>query len=245
MQVDGSNPHQTPDLPFVGRTNETALLEKLHGAGRHVLISGVAGVGKSRLASRLAEKLKLLVCPQSQHLGSICDSLGVQLGRDEISLRLPERKHRLRQSLAESGRTVIFDGVSWTTPKLSSFFECVMGSVPVWICVRSERPWDIGHFWPLLVKFEKLEVRPFRLAETHQFVSAAIKDGRIGREAINIANWLHHRSKGNPSLLSGLLQTLGSGSYDLRNPRALRRLDLDRRIHDVFHVHWSKDRRST
>src|SRR5882724_1603914 len=54
--------------PFVGRAHELALLiERFEraaaGDGQAVLLSGEAGIGKSRLVQRLHERLSLLPCP--------------------------------------------------------------------------------------------------------------------------------------------------------------------------------------
>lgn len=128
----------------------------------------------------------------------------------------------------------MFDEVSWTTPKLSSFIESVTERAPVWICAHSEHPWDIGHIWPLLARFARVEVRPFHLSETQALVKAAIAANRIPAAALEIVEWLHRRSTGRPLVLRELFEELATCKYDLTNPLALRRLDLDRRIHEVF-----------
>jgi hypothetical protein len=137
------------------------------------------------------------------------------------------------RALAGLKRTVVFNGVGWTTPKLSSFLECVMARAPVWIATRSDHSWDIGHVWPLLNRVERVELHPFSPAETRECVAKAVAAGLIPRDALNIVEWLHHRSKGSPLVLRELLEELAAHRYDLNNPSALRRLDLDRRIHEV------------
>jgi hypothetical protein len=101
-------------------------------------------------------------------------------------------------------------------------------------CARSGDPWDIGHIWPLLVRFARVELRPFHLAETQALVEAAVQAGLMPPEARNIVEWLQRRSAGSPLVLRELFDELATGQYDLANPHALRRLDLDRRIHEVF-----------
>jgi predicted ATPase len=221
-------------LPFVGRAKEANQLRRWHARRKHVLILGPAGIGKTALVTCLKEKLDLLICPQSEHLGAICESLEPQVGLDAGGLRLLQRKQRLRQALAEAGRIVVFDRVGWTTPKLSSFLEAVMQRVPIWICARSEHSWDIGHFWLQLGRFERLELRPFDLAATREFVKAAVRTGLVAGEALGVVRWLHYRSNGNPLVLRDLLEELAAREYDLSNPHALRRLELDRRIHEMF-----------
>jgi len=232
MKAENDLGRLTP--PFIGRAKEIEKLRELHRVGRHALILGAKGVGKSALINHLKDLLGLLVCHDSEKLTSICDSLENGIGLKNDELRLPQRKGRALRLLSESRRTVVFDNIGWTTPKLSSFLEMTMERVPVWICARSEHSWDIGHFWVLLVRFQKIEVKLFHRSETEEFVAEAVKAGIIPGEAVNIADWLHHRSNGNPAILSEFVEQLRKNSYDLSNPFALRRLDLDRRISETF-----------
>jgi len=220
-------------FPFVGRQKEMARLCELHAQRRHVLILGPAGVGKSALVGELRKRLSLLVSARSAHLGEICGGLEEQLGLDAAGLKLLERKKRLREALGSAGRVVVFDGVGWTGPKVSSFFESIAERVPVWICARSEHPWDIGHFWPVLVRFERVEVRAFHLSETQALVEAAVEAGRSPAKAAGIVEWLQRRSGGMPLVLWELLEELASGRYDPDRAFDLKLLDLDRRIHQA------------
>ena len=234
MRVTGATNRLKAALPFVGRGKEVARLTQLHAQRKHVLLLGPAGVGKSALLAHLRGQLPLLLCPHSERLGEICDSLEMELGLSAEDLKLVKRKQRLRQALAEPGKTVVFDGLSWTTPKLSSFLQSVMQHVPVWLCARSEYSWDIGHFWTLLVRFERVGLHPFHLAETQALVEAAVKRGMIPAGTLRIVEWLQRRSAGSPLVLRELFEELASGHYDLSSRLALRRLELDRRIHEVF-----------
>lgn len=221
-------------LPFVGRRKEAARLADLHAQRKHVLILGPAGVGKSALVAHLRGQLPLLWCPRSAHLGEICDALEAELGLKSEDLKLVQRKQRLRPALADAGNTVVFDGVVWTGPQLSSFLESVVERVPVWLCARSEHSWDIGHLWPLLVRFERVELRPFQRAETQALVETAVTRRMVPADTLRIVGWLQRRSAGSPLVLRALFEELATGHYDLSNPFALRRLELDRRIHEVL-----------
>jgi len=245
--MDRPKPHQargtaeTPArsaffIPFVAREREINRLCQLHVQHQHVLILGPAGVGKSALVEHLRRQLSLVVSPKSVHFGEICNSLERDLRLDAPGMTLLQRKCQLRAALTEFRRSVVFDGVGWAGPKISSFFESVAERVPVWICTRSEHPWDIGHLWPLLVRFERVELRPFRLNETRELVHAAVRAAILPTESENIAVWLHRRSAGSPLVLRELFEELATGRYDLSNSRALQRLDLDRRIHEIFPV---------
>jgi hypothetical protein len=104
----------------------------------------------------------------------------------------------------------------------------------VWLCARSEHSWDIGHIWPLLVRFEHVELKPFHPGETQMLVEAAVRSGSVPADTLNIVSWLHRRAAGNPKVLCELLKEIARGHYDLSNAHALRLLNLDRRIHELF-----------
>jgi len=234
MQTASPDEHLKWAFPFVGRRKEAAQLDRLHAQRGHALILGPAGVGKTELIRHFASRLPLLICPQSVRLAEIFSALEGQLGLDAGDLKLVPRKNRVLRALAGSKRTVVFDGLGWTTPKLSSFLECVMARVPVWIAARSDHSWDIGHVGPLLNRVERVELHPFHPAETRALVEAAMRDGAVSSDVLRIVEWLHRHSGGVPLVLRELLEELATRRYDLANPRALRRLDLDRRIHEVF-----------
>lgn len=236
QDLAGEPPDKPQALPFVGRHKELSRLSELHAQQKHVLILGPAGMGKSAIVRHLCHGLALLVSAKSAHLGEICEHLEPQLRLEPGELKLLKRKQQLREALWSAGKAVVFDGVVWTTPKLSSFFESVAQHAPVWICARSEHPWDIGHVWPFLVRFERVELHPFRLTETQALVGATVNAGMVPAETLNIVEWLQRRSAGSPLVLRELFEELATGKYDLANPYALRRLDLDRRIHELFPV---------
>lgn len=222
-------------FPFIGREKEIARLRQLHKQRKNVLLLGAEGIGKSALVAQLREPLGLWICPRSEHLGEICESLERELALEAGDLLLLKRKNRILQTLkGRKAVTIVFDGAGWTTPKLGTFMENVSACAPVWLCARSEHPWDIGRIWPLLVRFEHIELQPFHPQETQTLVVAAIREKMIPEETLGIADWLHRRSKGNPKIIGALLTEIGRGHHDLSNPHSLRLLDLDRRIHEIF-----------
>lgn len=220
-------------LPFIGREHEVRQITKLHRQRKHVLILGPQGIGKSALVAHLRETLGFRVCPASERLAEIYDSLERELGLETVKLPLVRRKNRLLKSLKGTNRAVVFDGVTWTTPRLSAFIENVSERVPVWICARSEHPWDIGHVWPLLVRFEKIELQPFHPPETRALVAAAIRLGIVPPDAADASERLNHLSHGNPGTLCELIAGLATGHYDPHKKFDLRLLDLDRRIQQL------------
>jgi len=234
MQTRTSMKSRKLVLPFVARTEEEAQLRRLHAQRRHVLILGAAGVGKSALVAHLRKSLRLRICPASERLSEICEALEHDLALESGELHLIQRKQRLLDSLRETKHAVVFDGASWTTPKLGSFIENVSERAPVWLCVRSEHPWDIGRIWPLLVCFEHVELKPFRARETQEMVAAAVHANAVPKDTLKIVGWLHRRSAGNPNILCELLTEIARGHHDLSNQHGLRLLDLDRHIHEMF-----------
>ncbi len=220
-------------LPFIGRRKEGAQLERLHAQHQHALIAGPAGVGKTALIGAAAGRLPLLICPDSVRLSAVFSALESQLGLEAGEQRLIPRKNRLLRILSEAGQTVVFDGVGWTTPKLSSFIESVMARVPVWIAARSGHPWDIGHVWPLLARCVTVEIKRFHPAETRGLLEAAIGLGLAPPGAADAAGRLHHLCQGNPKVLGELIEGLASGQYDPHKKFDLRLLDLDRRIQQL------------
>lgn len=234
METTDSNQHPKLSLPFVGREKEIERLRELHRQRKHVLIVGAEGIGKSALVEHLRESLSLRLCPVSERLSEICDSLERECGFEAGGLHLVRRKNRLLKALKGTKRPVVFDGLSWTTPKLSSFIENVSERVPVWLCVRSEHSWDIGHAWPLLARFERVDLKPFHPGETLLLLDAAASSHIVPADTLQIVEWLHRHAAGNPKVLRELLEEITRGHYNLSQPLALRRLDLDRRIHRVF-----------
>jgi len=217
-------------LPFVGREKEIGWLRQLHKQRKHVLIFGPEGVGKSALIAHLRESFRLRVCPASERLSEICEALEREFDLEAGELHLVRRKNRLLKALKGTTCVVVFDGVRWTTPKISSFFDCVSQHVPVWIVSRFEHAWDLGHFWQFLWKFKRVELLPFHTADTRALMEAAVDTGQIPAAALDVVERLHHFSAGNPQVLCELLDGLAGGRYNPHKLFGLKLLDLDRRI---------------
>jgi len=166
-------------------------------------------------------------------LTDVFTSLEQQLGLASEDRRLVQRKQRLLKAVAAAGKTVVFDAVGWTTPKLSSFLGCVSERVPIWMSTRSAHPWDIGHFWPFLWRFERIEIHPFHLAETRALVGATVRAGRVPAAVLDAVERLHQLAAGSPKVLCELLEGLATGRYDPHKVFDLTLLNLDRRIHQL------------
>lgn len=234
MPTTSSDDARGRTFPFVGREKVIERLRELHRNRRHVLLLGPEGAGKTALVAQLSPSLGLRVCPASDRLSWICAALECEFGLSAGGLALIQRKNRVLKLLNGTQRAVVFDGTGWTTPRLGNFIESVSDRVPVWLCARSGRSWDIGRIWPLLARFEQVELKPLHPGETRLLIAAAVRAGKVPNATLNIAVRLHRRAAGNPKILIELLAEIARGGHDLSNPLALRRLDLDRRIHNIF-----------
>ncbi|HAK95988.1 MAG TPA: hypothetical protein DCM87_13605 [Planctomycetes bacterium] len=230
----GTPGNSCESLPFVGRRKEVSRLESLHSRRRHVVLFGPAGIGKSALLRRVAGGVPLLMSPRSLRLSDVCAFLERGLGSAGARQRLPARVRHLLSAVGGTGATVVLDGVARAGSDLTWFVERLMERVPVWIAARSDDVRDLGRLWALSAGFERVELSPFRPAETRAFVEAAVELGLVPREAIRIVAWLHRQSAGSPLVLCELVAALAEGRYDLGNPLALERLDLDRRIRQAL-----------
>jgi AAA ATPase domain len=220
-------------LPFVGRKKEITRLRRLCGQRENALVLGPAGVGKSALVAHLRGTLPLVICARSETLGEICSHLESELNLPMPYSRLCQRKNHLLKILAGTSQTIVFDGAGWTTPKISSFLESAMERAPVWLCARSECAREIGHFWPLLARFEKIELQPFHFSETSALLAAAVEGGQAPSSVRRYARQLHRLSGGLPLALIELLEQSADGHYDLSRRTGLQLLELDRRIKNL------------
>lgn len=216
-------------LPFVGREREAAELLRLNAQHRHVLILGAAGVGKSALVRHVSGQMRLVICEESVRLLGICEALELGLGLEE-GQRLVQRKNRILDALRGLDCTVVFDGLGWTTPKVSSFLGCVAERVPIWVVACSEHSWDIGHFWTMLAGFCRVEVKRFHPSETREVIERLVSANELPQATLESVEALHRLSGGSPRVLGELLERLARGVYDLHKSCGLKLLELDRQI---------------
>jgi hypothetical protein len=218
---------------FFGREKEIEQLRGLYTLRKHALIVGPAGIGKTALLRQVRQYRPLLVSEETSSLRRICDSLERQLGRVHHKLNVIERKNRLLFYLERRGEPVAFDHVARTPPRVARFIAHLGEQIPIWIVCRSYRPKEIGHIWPELYRFTRVELSPLTALETRALVEQAVAQGNIQADARKHADELQRMSGGNPRVLEELLIELATREYKMDSSFGLDLLDLDRRIHEV------------
>lgn len=221
------------NFAFLGRKREIAELLTFRACGKHVLIVGPAGIGKTALLREVRQYCPLLVCEETSSLRPICDGLERQLGWAHHKLNLIERKNRLIGYLLRRGEPIAFDHLSRTAPRVARFIAHLGEQVPIWIACRSAKSRDIGHIWPELYKFTRVEISPLTEIETRALVAEAVAEKSIQEDAREHVHELHQMSAGNPRILEQLLIELGARKYKIGSSFGLNLLNLDRRIHEI------------
>jgi hypothetical protein len=218
---------------FVGRQKELEQLRRSYAERSHVLIVGVAGLGKTALLREAARCFSILLCEETSSLGRICESLERQLGWTHRRMNVVERKNRLLPYLARRGELIAFDSMALTPPRVARFIACLAECIPVWIACRSDQPKQIGAVWQYLYQFERIELGPFSPKETAALLQSAISTDQLPQLSRNHISQLHGLSKGNPRVLEELVVELASREYRLDCSFDRKLLDLDRRIHNL------------
>jgi hypothetical protein len=219
--------------PFSGRRTELDQLRSLHARGKHVLIIGPGGVGKTALLQHVGRYAPLLICEQSSSLRPICDSLERQLGWGHSELNVIERKNRLLDHLRHRDEPIAFDHVARPAPRVARFMAHLIEHIPTWIVCHSDQPKDLGHLWQHVYNFTRVQIAPLSAAETRALIQAAVSGGNVQPDARQHADKLHRMSGGNPRILEQLLTELAIREYKIDNSLGLHLLDLDRRIHEI------------
>jgi hypothetical protein len=218
---------------FFGREREIGELRTLYTLRKHVVIVGPGGIGKTALLKQIRQHCPVLVCDETSSLRRICNSLERLLGWVRHKLNVIERKNRLLAYLICRGEPVAFDHVTHIAPRVARFIAHLAEQTPIWIACRSDQPHEIGHLWPDLYKFQRIEISPLTALEARALVEEAVAQGNIQVNARKHADELHRMSGGNPRILEELLIELAAREYKIDGSSGLDLLDLDRRIHEI------------
>jgi hypothetical protein len=220
-------------LAFFGRGPLLETLLILYAQRKHVLIVGIAGIGKTALLRQISHSCPMLVCEETSSLRRICDSLERQLGWKHYKLNVVERKNRLLAYLERRGEPVAFDQVALTPPRVARCIGRLAEHIPVWMACRSDRSRDIGKVWEHLYKFTRVEVPLLTRVETSVLINNAVAQLNIQEDALEHVSFLHHLSKGIPRILEDLLIELAARQYRIDSSFGRHLLELDRRIHEI------------
>jgi hypothetical protein len=219
----------TQQFPFVGRAPLLERLATCYRGGRHVLLVGPPGVGKSRLLGELAHHHPLLTVPRCRCLGDLLETLEPAAGLAPDDLPLAARVHRLAARLPSLGRPLVLENVRRVPPKVAHFVRYLLIRQPVWLVASSVEPLELGHVWPILFHFKPLNVPPFSLDDTKAFLAAAPFPGdRV--QLLSSALRMHRLAAGHPATLVALVLELARRSHDLRTAAGLHLLALHTRI---------------
>ncbi len=201
--------------------------------GKHVVIVGPAGIGKTALLRQVRQHCPLLVCEETSSLRRTCEDMERQLGWSHHKVDVIERKNRLLVYLQRRAEPVAFDHVAHTLPRVARFIAHLGEQIPIWIACRSDRPEKIGHIWQGLYKFARVEISPLGAVETRMLVEQAVAQGNIQADARKHVDKLQRMSGGNPRILKELLIELATREYKMDSLFGLDLLELDRRIHEI------------
>jgi hypothetical protein len=221
-----------PLTPFVGRAPLLRRLGAMVRARKNVLLVGPAGVGKSQILEQMSRMFPLMVAHHCGCNGDLLADLEPQLKLEPGELKLPQRVHRLAAALPKSGRILVLENVHRVPPRIAHLIRVLLLHQSVWFVTRSTAPLDLGHVWPYLFLFQRVNVPPFTADETRASLSV-VEFERDRSELLRAALRLHRVAAGHPGTLTALVAELRRRPYDLHTSEGLRLLTLHARISSV------------
>lgn len=218
---------------FIGREKEIAQLQQFYRERKCALVLGEAGIGKTALLQQMCAWCPMLLCEETSTLSHICESLEKQLDWPHSKLHLIARKNRLLAELEKRSELVVFDNVASTPPRVARFIAHLIEKIPLWIASRSPLAKEIGHVWPYLNHFQRIEIGALTFHESAALIEAEVARGSIQADAAQHARQLHQIANGNPRALGELLNELADRKYNMDSTFGFHLLELDRRIHET------------
>ena len=220
---------QGTKTPFIGRRPLLDRLAAMWRKGKLILLQAPTGAGKSMLIAKLSESCPIFYAPRCGCLGDLLDDLEPQAKLERGDLKIAARVHRLAKNLPKLRRPLVIDNVERVPPRVAHLVRVLMGAMPVWLVARSSLPSELGHVWPYLFAFQRVDLHPFSLAETRAFLAAAPFRGDRD-ELLGAGLRLHRLSAGHPATLAALVDELDRRTYDLKTMEGLHLLALHARI---------------
>lgn len=217
-------------MNLVGRAKELAVVREHLRAGKNLVVSGSAGVGKTALVREAASDA--LYCADTSTLKTASESLLRQLGLAVSVADNVVRKRALLKATAGKNCCFIFDHVGRVSPKLLSFLENVHEAHPMIIVTRSLAWKETGHLKMILYDFDTLELRNLAEAPARQLIRSRTAELRLPDVAA-FERDVWRLTRGNPGWIVTLCEQAGKGRYVFGGRTDLKLVELDRRIRDA------------
>jgi DNA-binding CsgD family transcriptional regulator/tetratricopeptide (TPR) repeat protein len=240
-RVSGSPKLPDLDDPLPGRERETSELatilnQALHGAGRVVLVSGEAGIGKTTLTERLAaqarshaaqvlighcyamtanqpfapwREIRTFLSPGSNDLAN-------SGSKEEL---FEQVSHILREETSRHPLVIILEDIHWADTASLELLRHLVRQISVipTLLVATYREDDpdttstLPGILPDLVRESRatrFPLQPLTLHDIHSFITSDMVKAPLPEDATPFATYLYERSEGNPFFMIELLHDL-------------------------------------
>ena len=248
---------------LVGRERIVGLLIEHLQAGRSVLLTGEAGMGKTAILraawAQRTQQIRMLYCPQASTVKAILKSLAEELcesstngstGKERIcpfsaetgtrflSSRLSVRELRqfVLSALRSRPHALLLDHVGWVRGAYSLFLEELVDCVhvPIVATVRSLDSNDNGRLWWIGWTFQNIVLRALSAREARKVIEDTLdRNGVSLPDREQFITELVRLAKGNPRMIVRICNMAHSVRYQISGRTDLRLLHLDLRLRDL------------